>query len=455
MDPPAATLVNLRRDRPRRRRRWPWTVVCAFGILLSLLAMGRVARAPDLSDARSTRVALAQLAHLGPGLEARANAMEEIFPEGRVFTLVLYGLAWVDVGRGTPDAALRARALAEARGALALAEAPASRIGYGPAGGLPHGMFYEGWTAHLRAGTLHLGGGAARDPAFRGACDRLDAAFRRGPGPFLDTYPEMAWPADNAAGAAALASCGTLLHPRYMQTARAWLQAALREADPATGLLPHDAGLPNPRGESVALMIRFVHEIDPAVAAAQYTGMERTFATRFAGLLPAVREYPHGVPGSGGDIDSGPVILGVSAPASVVGIAAARMTGHPRAAADLRAGPEVLGMPLQWRGRRSYAFGQLPVGDAFLAWVSVVRPWNVPEAAPVAATPYAGWRVAWFGLWGLVLLLSLAGLARLHGPPRAPLAPRGGVRPRPGRGVPPVTRIETLLPDDDGRPIHR
>lgn len=395
-------------------------VACVAGVLLSLLAMGRVAGAPDPADADATRVALAQLAHLKPGLEARANDMQEIFPEGRVFTLVLYGLAWVDVGRGAPDGALRARALAEARWALTLAEAPRSRLGYGEAGGLPHGMFYEGWTAHLRAGTLHLGGGAARDTAFRAACDRLDAAFRSG-GPFLDSYPGMAWPADNAAGAAALRSCGTLLrHARYTRTARAWLQAALRHADPATGLLPHDAGLPDPRGESVALMIRFVHEIDPAVAAAQYAGMERTFATRFAGLLPAVREYPHGVHGSG-DIDSGPVILGVSAPASVVGIAAARLTGHHRAAADLRASPEVLGAPLQWRGRRSYALGQLPVGDAFLAWASVVRPWNVPEAPFAASTPYAGWRTVWYGLWALVLLLSLTVLARVLRSGRAPL----------------------------------
>jgi hypothetical protein len=425
-------LVNLRRGRPRRRSRSLrvlGAVACAIGVLISVLAVGCVARAPDPSDAGSTRVALAQLAHLKPGLEARANAMQELFPEGRVFTLVLYGLAWVDVGRGAPDGALRTRALAEARWALALAEAPASRVGYGVAGGLPHGMFYEGWTAHLRAGTLHLGGGASRDTAFRAACDRLDGVFQSG-GPFLDSYPGEAWPADNAAGAAVLRSCGTLLDPRYTRTAQAWLRAALRHADPATGLLPHDAALPNPRGESVALMIRFVHEIDPAVAAAQYAAMNRTFATRFAGLLPAVREYPHGVRGDG-DVDSGPIILGVSAPASVVGIAAARMTGYPRAAADLRASPEVLGMPLQWRERRSYAFGQLPVGDAFLAWASVVRPWNAAAAAPVASTPYGGWRTAWYGLWGFVLALSLPGLVRIyrrpHDPPAAPRrAPAAG-----------------------------
>jgi hypothetical protein len=382
------------------------------GVLLALLAIARVARAPDPAEGGAARTAVAQLAYLRPGLEARADEMQALFPEGRVFTLALYGLTWVDVGRGASDKPTRARALAEARRALALAESPRSRQGYGPASGLPHGIFYEGWVTHLRAGTLHLGGGAARDTAFRAACERLDAAFRSR-GPWLDSYEGMAWPADNAVGAASLASCGTLLHPRYAETAREWLRAALRRADPATGLIPHEAGSPLPRGESAALMIRFLHEIDPGVAASQYAAFRRTFATRFAGLLPAVREYPRGVRG-GGDVDSGPLILGVSAPASVVGVAAARMTGHHRAAADLRASPEVLGIPLQWGGRRSYAFGRLPVGDAFLAWVSVVRPWNTPEAAPVADTPYGGWRWVWYGLWGGVLLLSLARLARIY-----------------------------------------
>lgn len=396
--------------------------VLGLGVLLPAFAIGRVAGAPDPAEAGAARVALAQLEYLGPALETRADQMQVYFPEGRVFTLALYGLTWVDVGRGTSDTAIRARALAEARRALALAEAPRSREVFEAAGGLPYGIFYEGWTAHLRAGTLHLGGGAAADTAFRAACDRLDAAFRAH-GPFLDSYVEMAWPADNAVGAAALASCGTLLDRRYGQTARAWLRAALQRVDPATGLIPHDARSPLPRGESAALMIRFLHEIDPAVAAAQYNAFVRTFATRFAGLLPAVREYPRGVSGTR-DVDSGPLILGVSAPASVVGVAAARLTGHPRAAADLRASPEVLGMPLQWGGRRSYAFRELPVGDAFLAWATVVRPWNTPEASPVASTPYRGWRVAWYGLWGGVLLLSLYPLARMMRRP----APAGNAR---------------------------
>ncbi|HEX9940127.1 MAG TPA: hypothetical protein VGB15_23525 [Longimicrobium sp.] len=387
----------------RALRAFVWTIT----LLVSSLMLGRVALAPDPATPAATRTALAQLAYLENGLEERADRMQELFPEGRVFTLALYGLAWVDIGRGTADQALRARA-------LVLAEAPRSRETFEPAGSLPLGVFYEGWVGHLRAGLLHLGGGAAGDTAFRGTCARLDTAFRS-QGPFLDSYPNATWPADNAAAAAVLRSCGTLLDPRYTRTAEAWLRAALARADPATGLIPHAAWSPQPRGESAALTIRFIAEIDPAVAAAQYRAFERTFATRFAGLLPAVREYPHGVNGEG-DVDSGPVILGVSAPASVVGVAAARMVGRPAAAADLRASPEVLGVPVQWGGRRSYAFGELPVGDAFLAWVTVVRPWNQPAPPPAPASPFAGWRWVWTLLWAPVLAFSALRLVRLFFP---------------------------------------
>jgi hypothetical protein len=129
----------------------------------------------------------------------------------------------------------------------------------------------------------------------------------------------------------------------------------------------------------------------------------------------------------GGDVDSGPLVLGASAPGSVVGIAAARITGHAAAAADLRASAEIVGIPLRWGGRRTYAFGELPVGEAFLAWATVVRPWNQPAAMPSPASLYAGWRTVWTGLWGLVLLLSVGRIAVLARRLRMDAA-----QPRPG-----------------------
>ena len=116
---------------------------------------------------------------------------------------------------------------------------------------------------------------------------------------------------------------------------------------------------------------------------------------REAGLV-GVREFPRGQSGVG-DVDSGPLLLGVSASASAVTLAAARAVGDAELAADLDREAELLGLPLRWAGERRYALGLLPVGDAFLAWARTrpidpagdrgsgqesVRPWWPALAAP-------------------------------------------------------------------------
>ena len=82
-----------------------------------------------------------------------------------------------------------------------------------------------------------------------------------------------------------------------------------------------------------------------------------------------MRKYPRGSEGSG-DVDSGPLVLGVSASASAstVALAAARIVGDAELASDLDREAELLGLPTRWGGERRYRLGLLPVGDAFLAW---------------------------------------------------------------------------------------
>lgn len=358
--------------------------------------------------ADETERAAASLRFLSEGLEAHADAMQRLFPEGRVFTLALTGLAWAELGRqggfypGAPPV--------EARRALALATDPASQATFGPAGGLPHGMFYEAWTARLTAAVIETPTIGADDlPGLRrglgASCGRLAGAFEAEV--FPDSYPGQAWPADAAVGAAALAGCGRLVDPAYGTAARAWLAAAQQREDPATGLLPHAAHRPEARGSSAALMIPFVAEIDAAYADTLYQRFDAAFSTRMLGVLPTVREYPHGTSGRG-DVDSGPVVLGASAPASVVGIAAARSVGAHDHTAALSASTEWLGVPVSWRGRRRYAAGQLPVGDAFLAWART-RP--VPQNA-VPHAPGRPWRARWTLAFTVLLAASALGIVR-------------------------------------------
>ena len=383
----------------RRGLAWALCVLLALVGARGLAILATSGNAPS-EDGR----AVASLRYLTDHLNVYSARMQRLFPEGHVFTASLTGLAWANAAR---DPTLRDEALAGARRALAIVESPVARETFQTAGGLDHGMFYHAWRTRLLAAVVGLAGD---DPGesrrFATACRQLGAALRDTRGA-VDSYPGQAWPADNVVGAAALMQCGRLVDRPYADVARTWLGHARARKDPATGLLPHTTWLPDARGSSAALMTVFVAEIDPEYAAVQHARLTDVFATRMAGVLPALREYRRGVAGPG-DVDSGPLVLGASAPASVVGIAAARAVGDAETAAALGASSEALGLATSWGGRRRYLFGQLPVGDAFLAWAR-----TTPLAAPAATGAFAGWRLRW-GLASLLLLaLGTAGSVRL------------------------------------------
>jgi hypothetical protein len=342
----------------------------------------------------------AQLLFIGSGLEARAAAMQRLFPEGRVFTLALYGGAWANLGHQAMAVTERAAARRECRRSLALLEAPASRAPFSPVQGLPHGMFYEAWTNWLRAGCLSLEDdsvhAAAAEPEFAASCARLELALREH-GPFVQSYPGAAWPADSVVGVASLRGCGTWLDQRFLRAQQAWVTAAREKLDPATGLLPHAAKGEDARGSSAALSSAFLVDIDAEFAGEQYTRFRRYFSGHLLWALPAVLEYERGRRGPS-DVDSGPLIFGVSAPATVVGIAAAIANGDRETALALRGASEAVGVPFEWAGARSYGFGLLPVGEAFLAWASSSEPWFASTSAPRATSisdVHSGWRARW------------------------------------------------------------
>lgn len=399
-----------------------WSVVLVAGVR----GLWIVTAGPDPGEQSWDDRTAAQLDFLtfggasdGDPLADRADAMQRLFPEGRLFTLALTGLAWHHLAERAAMTAPEARDAV--RSILALATNSTTREPFGPAGGLPHGMFYEAWTAQLRLAARREG--EEPDLALVASCRRLGAALD-GATLFPDSYPGLAWPADAVVGASALMQCGAL-DAAHARTARRWLARVRQRLDPETGLIPHDAVRPDARGSSTALMVPFLADVDPAFARDQYARFEASFGTRLLGIAPTVREYPHGRRGRG-DIDSGPVVLGVSAPASVVGIAAARAVGDAETAEALRATVEAAGLPLQWRGERSYALGRLPVGDAFLAWAS-----SLP-LAEADAGPHP-----WRGRWGTVcVLLIMVGGWGL----------RRSCRPSAGAAIPPEERPVLAAP---------
>ncbi|MFI7446009.1 hypothetical protein ACIBQX_00795 [Nonomuraea sp. NPDC049714] len=353
-----------------------------------------------------------QLTFLRATLDGGAgDDAQRLFPEGYFFLHALYGLTWAELGMRRPPGE-RSAALREARWALARLESPAGRAPFSPALTPPYGVFHRGWTNLLRGQTLSLQPAGQRDPAearrFADDSAALGAAFGASASPYLAAYPGQAWPVDSTVAIASLRLHDTLLPPRFAGTTERWLREARRRLDPRTGLLPHqaDPGTGDPvevaRGSSQSLIQRFLADIDPAFAREQYTRFRDRFLATPLGLGPAVREYPHGMDGPG-DVDSGPLPLGISLSATAVTLGAAQVHGDAPLAGALANYGELAGLPLGTPWTKRYAFGLLPIGDAFLAWSKTARPWvaAVPAPPPTVVSPW--WRVP------LLSILSLFG----------------------------------------------
>ena len=243
------------------RRRGPAALVAALCLAFGARVLW-IAAVPPGSGGDGDRRTLAQLQFLSEDLETlerHADAMQALFPEGRLFTIALTGLAWANVGDHA-QVTTRVNAERHVRDAVRLAEAQETRRTFGPAGGLPYGVFYDAWTTHLLLAAP--GAPEARD-SLAVRCQRLGDALEGAL--WIDSYPGQAWPADAVVGAAALHGCGRL-DPGHAETARQWLGRVRQRLDPETGLIPHAAGDPRARGSSSALMVPFLAQIDPRFA---------------------------------------------------------------------------------------------------------------------------------------------------------------------------------------------
>jgi hypothetical protein len=335
---------------------------------------------------------IAQLRYLKGALDdGAAERMQGLFPEGYVFTWALYGIAAANVAHvlasGDP---LREELLQAGSTAVERVTSAEAKRTFDRDMSPEYGAFYASWSLYLRSALLRAHRPGEPIPFDLAEFERDGAAFAAAlsahEGPFMPSYPDMAWPADTGVGVAALAIRDAVSEgaPRYEGLVSAWIAAARDEVDPELGALTQAAGVldgpPNdgPRGESLALLSLVLADADPSFARAQYLILRRHFIDYRFGV-PGVLEYPRGIEGPS-DVDSGPILLGFSGPATVVGAGAARVHGDNSVADALLSAVEVVGLPVQLLGKRWYAFGTLPVGDAFLAWVR-----SIPESPDATA----------------------------------------------------------------------
>jgi hypothetical protein len=245
-----------------------------------------------------------------------------------------------------------------------------------------HGHAYLGYSA-LAVGMARLVDPAGFPSDVAAQHDLLIAAYERrllaSPTALIETYPQEAYPTDVAAVAAAIAMHGRATGVSHVQVLSHWVrQMRAVHIDPASGFVHQRmsvTGVPRdvPRGSGTGLAAYYAGFVDRALAmelAAALLAHERSWFG-FGGVAEFDAQGGHG------DIDSGPVVLGVSVAATGFSLGPFRAYGHRDAFTSLFRTTTLFGLPTQSGGRFFFRTGG-PIGNALLLAMLTSGPEAVP-----------------------------------------------------------------------------
>jgi hypothetical protein len=240
-----------------------------------------------------------------------------------------------------------------------------------------------GYLAHLNfmLGAYRIVGGDARfDHLHRRISDALARRVLQSRHHYLETFPGQIFIPDNAATIASLSIAQLTLGINYQEPISAWLaQTRGCLLEPATGLIrpwidSDGKGVGPPRGSYAAWTIYYLNWVDRNFAQEQYWLLKTNFAVKLPFGLAALREYPEGYHGHA-DVDSGPVIFGLSTSGTGFMIAGARLSKDADYLQGLLASAEVVGGTVGARGARHYLFAPV-VGEAIVLAMKTACNWD-------------------------------------------------------------------------------
>lgn len=311
--------------------------------------------------------------------QGAATDMQNIFPEGFIFIQALYGLAWYDMARPLKNThPIYQEAIQELDDVIAQLHSEDGTYIFQKKLPLEYGAFYKGWTSYMIGKRLALQTDTIQDvtliQTFKKNCFQIKNAIEKSREPYLESYADRTWPADNILCLASIALHDKIFKPQFEKTRKTWLTLIKSHLDPQTKLIPHSV-YPNSnrvregaRGSSQSLINNFLLEIDSVFAKEQFSLYKNLFVDYRFGL-PGIREYPKGIFGMG-DIDSGPVLLQIGGAASIVGMRTLALYGEASLSRGIQSSVEAFGVPFTINQQKFYLFGTLPMADVFIAWAN-------------------------------------------------------------------------------------
>ncbi|MCC7029322.1 MAG: hypothetical protein IT257_03380 [Chitinophagaceae bacterium] len=349
--------------------------------ILLIIVNVRLLTAVDLNNRAAVKKnVLQQLHYLEQQLKQAdlAHRMQQQYPEGFVFVHALYGLTWCAIARfEDTHSAVFLKAVAEATNALHEIESEQGRRNFDQQLLPSYGIFYRGWHNYLWGKLLALQTASDQHDELRYEtnCRQIAQALFRDGSPYPESYRHAVWPADAFVAVASLRMHDRLFVPQYDSLIASWIVKVQGRLDPFTGLIPHEVAsascnvLQGARGSSMSLILIFLTEIDSLFANRQMQHYKKFFLMHPMGLH-AIREYPKGKQGTG-DIDSGPVIMGMSLAGSITSVGCLLRQGERSLACGISSAIECFGLAYQSGADKKYLLGAFPIADLFIAWTQL------------------------------------------------------------------------------------
>lgn len=301
-----------------------------------------------------------------------AQQMQQLYPEGEVFTNALYGLSYAELGILSNDNAVKEKALQEGLYILNNLNNPECKKNFYQTSTLPNGIFYLGWKNYFVSKLLFIKKDSILEREFKNNCKLIAAAIDSSESPFLETYPNQIYPADAFAAMASLRNYEKLYDTQYSNILKRWTKKVMEIANSEPEGLPHSINDQDKeknksiRGSSTALMLCLSTEINKELSDKLFEVFKKQFLSHRLGI-PVVQEYPNLYQGAE-DVDSGPVSWGIGSSATVVGITALNKQGAYKTAQVISDAAEATGMGYSWNNKKRYFLGKLPIADLFLTW---------------------------------------------------------------------------------------
>jgi len=225
------------------------------------------------------------------------------------------------------------------------------------------------------ASEYRLAGGDERyDDLQSSLCEALNRRILNSPSMNLQTYPgELIYVPDMLVAIVALHKYALQHEGKYQSTVDAWIKRAReRWCDKETGLLVSylscegnqipDAPI---KGSYSGLNCSYLTLIDEEFAREQYALLKKYFGK--IGIVGGIKEYNDKSPMLAFDIDSGPIVLGLSASGTAFGMGAVTYFNDSELRYGILRTAEIAGHTLYWDGKRHYALANLAlVGEAVM-----------------------------------------------------------------------------------------